>query len=336
LVPDGQVGCDDLVDPPFYCQCTHTSIVSEDRKEESIEDADDGGSIPGSFVRWQSTTDMSSLDEKRVHDPNFEPERAVVASETGVAFLSIAAGRVGSVSLAHREPAADVATNGDRIVVASEEAVLELDGEEVEELGYGPASAVSIDDRDRVLAACEDGLARHEDGEWRSLGSVGPDGSVGEIRAIEGDLLASITGVYRITNGELRYSGLEGTRDVTSVGTPRAATDTGLYALGNGWLEELDSEFTTVSADPETSSPGALGRAHAAGPGGFYEHVEGGWQRRALPIEEPVADVGYGETAYAVADDGTLLIEDDGKENERWRTHPLGLQGVRALAVASR
>ncbi|PSP72226.1 hypothetical protein BRC86_12820 [Halobacteriales archaeon QS_3_64_16] len=279
---------------------------------------------------------MSSLDEKRVHDPNTEPERAVVASDTGTALCSIAGGRLGSASLVHRAVAADAATDGERIVLASEEAVLELDGGVIEELGYGPASAVSIDDRGRVLAAGEGGLARLEDGEWHSIRPVGPNGPAGEIRAIEGDLLASTAGVYRITSGELRYSGLGAARDVTSVGTPRAATDTGLYALGNGWLEEHNGEFSMIGADPEPSSPGALGRAHAAGLGGLYEHVEAGWQRRAVPTEERVVDVAYGETTYAVTEDGTLLIADDGKGNERWRTHPLGLQGVRALAITPR
>ena len=278
---------------------------------------------------------MSSLDEKRVHDPDSESERVVVASETGAALLLIAGGRVGSVSLTHREPAADIATDGERIVLASEGAVLELGEENVEELGYDPASAVSIDDRGRVLAAGEDGLARQEDGEWRSLELVGSDGPAGEIQAIEDGLIASAAGVYRIADGGLRYSGLEAARDVTSVGTPRAATDGGLYALGNGWLEERNGEFAMVSADPEASSPGALGRAHAASTEGFYVHAEGDWQRRALPTEEQVVDVAYGETVYAVTDDGTLLIEDDRKTNA-WRTHPLGLRGVHALAIASR
>jgi hypothetical protein len=277
---------------------------------------------------------MSSLDEKRIYDPDSEPERAVVASGTGVAFLSIASGRVGSVSLAHREPAADVATSNDRVVVASEREVLELDEGEAETLGYGPASAVSIDDRGRVLAAGRRGLARWENGEWRSL-EVGSDGPAGESRAIEGDLIASAAGVYRIASGELRYSGLEAARDVTSVGTPRAATDAGLYALGNGWLKELDGEFATVSTDPGTSSPGALGRAHAASTEGLYAHAEGDWQRRALPTEEPVVDVAYGETVSAVTERGTLLIADDEAEGV-WRTHPLGLREVHALAITSR
>jgi hypothetical protein len=284
---------------------------------------------------------MSSIDEKRVHDPDSEPERAVVASETGVAVLSIAAGRVGSASLAHRALATDVATSGDRIVVASEGDVLELgerDGEaveKVEELGYGPASAVSIDDRGRVLAAGDGELARREDDEWHSIEFVESDGPAGEIRAIEGDLIASAAGIYRLADGRVRYSGLEGVRDVTSVGVPHAATEGGLYALGNGWREVLDGAFETVGADPETSRPGALGRAHAVSTEGSYAHTEDGWQRRALPTDEAVVDVAYGETVYAVTERGTLLIGDD-ETGETWRTHPLGLRDVKALAIAAR
>lgn len=270
---------------------------------------------------------MSSLDEKRVYDPDTDPETAIVASETGVASVSLAGGRVGSVSLRYRDPATDVATRGERVAVATGVGVFELAGENARDLGGPrPANAVAIDDQGRTLAGGEGALSRRVDGEWHRLGSVV------EIRAIDGDLVASSEGVFRIVGDELRYSGLNDVFDVASAGIPHAASSTGLYALANGWIGVLEGSVSVVAADPETANPGSPGRAHAVGTDHAYEHTEDGWQRRAFPTEEAVVDVAYGETAYAVTENGTFLVDD----GEDWRTHPLGLRGVRSLAIVSR
>lgn len=281
---------------------------------------------------------MSSIDEKRVYARNTDPETAIVASETGAANVSLAGGRVGRVSLRYRDAAADVAARDERALVATDAGVLDLAGEEPYTLGASngdgndtpsPASAVAIDDSGRALAASGEVVFRYEDGDgegtWRRLGAAG------EIRAIDGDLVASREGVFRIDEEGLRYSGLDDAFDVASAGTPHAATSEGLYALGNGWMAVLEGAFSTVTADPGTASTGTLGRAHAIGDIHVYEHVESDWQRRAIPIDERVVDVAYGEGTYAVTDDGTLLVDD----GEDWRTHPLGLRGVRAFAVVS-
>ncbi|PSQ20662.1 hypothetical protein BRD01_13940 [Halobacteriales archaeon QS_8_65_32] len=99
---------------------------------------------------------MISLDEKRVHGPDTDPETAIVASETGVGIVSLAGGRVGSVSLRYREPAHDVATEDGRIVVGTDEGVLELvvpadgndpDGRAIRELGGpAPTTALAVDE----------------------------------------------------------------------------------------------------------------------------------------------------------------------------------------------
>jgi hypothetical protein len=304
---------------------------------------------------------MISLDEKRVHGPDTDPETAIVASETGVGIVSLAGGRVGSVSLRYREPAHDVATEDGRIVVGTDEGVLELvvpadgndpDGRAIRELGGpAPTTALAVDEQGTVLAGGDGGLARRNGNrEWHSLGSVEPREPMGETRAIDGDFLASSEGVFRVAGDELRYSGLDDAADVSSVGIPHTATAEGLYALGNGWLAILEGGFSVVAADPETAGPGALGRAHAVSSedggadGGsddngssddgseVYEHVDGNWQRRALPTDDRVVDVAYGKRPYAVTEKGTFLVSD----GDEWRTHPLGLRGVRALAIAFR
>jgi hypothetical protein len=273
---------------------------------------------------------VSSIDEKRVHGPDSDPRTAYIASETGVATVALVGERVGGVSLVYREPARDVAACGDRVLVATAEDVVKVVGEEAEALGFGPARAVGVDAYRTTLAGGEEGLARYDAEEggtetWRSLGSVG------EVRAIDGDLVASSEGVYRVAGEGAQYSGLDDASDVTSAGMPHAATSSGLYALGNGWLEALTGAFTVVTSDPRTASPGVLGRAHAVSTNEFYEHTAEGWRVRALPGEGTVVDVAYGDGTYAVTDEGTLLTNVD----ENWREHPIGVRDVRAIDVVN-
>lgn len=273
---------------------------------------------------------MSSIDEKRVYDHTTDPETAYVASDTGVASISIVGEQVGEISLGYRDPARDVVTIGERIVVATPENVVALVDGEVTELGFGPATAVGVDPHGAILAGSEGTLARYEDGDaeaedgWRTIGSVG------EIRAIDGDLVASSEGVYRLVSDELRYSGLDDVADVSSAGTLRAATPGGLYTLGNGWLKTVDGAFSVVTGASRPTSTGTGERAHAVGTAGLYEYAAEGWQRCVLPVEERVVDVAYGTGVYAVTDEGTLLTD----AGEGWRGHPLGVRGVRAIDVA--
>ncbi|WP_435078492.1 HVO_0234 family beta-propeller protein [Halococcus sp. AFM35] len=254
---------------------------------------------------------MSSIDEKRVHGANTEPTALFVASDIGLTRVAVAGERVGEIELRDRRPARDCAFDK-KLAVATEEDVLV--GESLDESGFGPATAVGFDD-EPVATAPDGTVARRIDDDWHEVGTVET------VHAIDGDLLGTDGGVYRITDGGLQYTGLDAVRDVATTGVPRAATATGLYRLGNGWLDDLDGEFTMVSADAE--------RAHAATMDDFYAH-EGEWQ--PIEVRKSVAAVAYAEKVYAVTRDGTLLVETD----DGWRDHPLGVGEPHALVAADR
>jgi hypothetical protein len=254
---------------------------------------------------------MSSIDEKRVHGANTDPTALFVASDIGLTRVAVAGERVGEIELRDRRPARDLAFDGELAVATDEDILL---GETLEPTGFGPATAVGFDDG--LVAAAPDGtVARQTDDDWSECGAVEP------VRAIDGDLLGTEGGIYRLAEGDLTYVGLDGVRDVAAAGVPRAASATGLYRLANGWLDDLDGDFTMVSAD--------AGRAHATTPSEFYAH-DGEW--RPVVLEKSVAAVAYAERIYAVATDGTLLVE----TGEGWREHPLGVGEPRALVAADR
>jgi len=259
---------------------------------------------------------MSTIDEKRVYGDKTGTTELYVAAELGVAVVSISGEQVGEFALAHRCAATDVAAGGGRLAVATEEDVLLAAGDTFTGTAFGPAVAVGVDD-DQVVAAGPDGrVARHVDGEWVDLGSVA------DVRAIEGDLLAASDGVYRLGEG-LTHAGLSDVRDVAATGLPLAATGDGLYYLGNGWMDAHEGAFTVVASDGD--------RAHAATKGAFFEQREGGWTERTLPVAETVADVAYAGTTCVVTRVGTVLV--DGETG--WRTRSLGLRDVTRVAVAT-
>lgn len=254
---------------------------------------------------------MSSINEKRVHGANTEPTALFVASDIGLTRVAVAGERVGEIELRDRRPARDCAI-GRKLAVATDEDVLV--GGSLDESGFGPATAVGFDDE--LVAAAPDGtVARRIDDEWHDVGTAET------VHAIDGDLLGTDGGVYRLTNSGLQYVGLDAVRDVATEGIPRAATATGLYRLGNGWLDDLGGDFTMVSANTE--------RAHAATAEEFYAH-DGEW--RPVGMEKSVAAVAYAEKVYAVTRDGTLLVETD----DDWRDHPLGVGEPHALVAADR
>jgi hypothetical protein len=254
---------------------------------------------------------MSSIDEKRIHGANTEPTALFVATDIGLTRVVVAGERVGEIELRDRRPVHDLAFDG-ALAVATDEDVLV--GESLDESGFGPATAVGF--HDGLVAAAPDGtVARRIDDKWHEIGTVET------VRAIDGDLLGADGGVYRLTDGDLQYAGLDAVRDVATAGVPRAATATGLYRLGNGWLDDLDGEFTMVGADTE--------RAHAASMDGFYAH-DNGWE--SIEVERSVAAVAYAGRVYAVSTDGTLLVETD----DGWREHPLGVGEPHALVAADR
>lgn len=263
---------------------------------------------------------MSSIDEKRVYGPNTGATALFVASETGLARVTVVGERFGEIELVNRRAAHDLAVSDGRLAVATDEDVRVTTAGTLDSTGFGPASAVGFVD-ETLLAAGPDGrVARRADGDWHTLGTV--EG----VRAIDGDLLATAEGVYRLSGEELRYAGLEDVNDVAVDGTPHAASATGLYQLGNGWMETIDGEFAVVSIDPE--DPGTVTRAHAATTDTLYEYADGEWVV-VEGVGRAVADVAYAEGVHAVCTDGTLYSN----VGEGWRDHPLGLHGVRAVVA---
>ncbi|MFC6719741.1 hypothetical protein ACFQGT_12855 [Natrialbaceae archaeon GCM10025810] len=343
---------------------------------------------------------MLSIEEKRVYGEREGAIEVYVASSIGVVRVRVSGDAVGEFTLLERCDARDVAAVGDDVAAATDEDVLVLertpgadaeggDGDRAdaepafEATGFGSAVAVGYYEADLVAAGEGGRVARRVDGTWETLEEALP----AEVRAINGDLLATDGGVYRIHRGELDHAGLSDVRDVSVAGIPLAATGDGLYKLGNGWMKSLEGAFTAVAADPRTEA-GRLARAHAigrppAGDGGpptddeaedavdsggakgddldgevLYAYVDGSggvggadgsddWvasPRSSDAAGGRIVDVGYGETAYAVTEDGTFLTERDAGRSEdddvadpdanRWRPHTLGVRGVSGLAVS--
>ncbi|WP_455565425.1 HVO_0234 family beta-propeller protein, partial [Natronobacterium gregoryi] len=174
------------------------------------------------------------------------------------------------------------------------------------------------------------------DRNWTVLESKGKDedrtGTIEEVRAIDGDFVGTDDGVYRVHgDDDLEHAGLSDVRDVAAVGVPLAATDDGLYKLGNGWMELSEGRFDVVAADPR-SNPGSLSRAHAvSSDGSVYEYADGEWhedETRSAGADRIVA-VGYGEQVYAVTETGTVEVAGDGE----WRGRSIGVRNVTGLAV---
>lgn len=256
-----------------------------------------------------------TIDEKRVYADRTGAETVLIASDRGVVVASLSTDRIGEFRLDHRGVARDVAAVGDRRAVATDEDVL---AGGYEPTGFGPAVAVGFDG-DHLLAAGPDGrVARLDDG-WTTLGRVETP------RAVHGGMVAAADGVWMVDGDDLRNVGLDAVRDVHGRGMPLAATDDGLYRLGNGWMDELAGAFGVVSADA------ADDRAHAVGADGtFTREGVGEW----TPVDTPgdPVDVGYTEAAtVAVTEAGTLLA--DAGTGDGWRRRELGVDGVAALAV---
>lgn len=282
-----------------------------------------------------------SIDEKRVYADRTGKVRVFVATGMGVATVDVSDDLVGGFSLVERCDARDVTPVGSEVAVATAEDVL-LGGGEDEFAGtnFGPAVAVggasAFETADAsLLAAGPSGeIARREDGEWIEVDRVSTT-----IHAISGDLVATDTGVYQVGETGLRSVGLSEVRDVAAAGVPHAATASGLYKLGNGWMDVLEGDFRTVAIDPRTTDAGTgagadavgIGRAHAATADALYEHdpARGVWEARDLPVEESVVDVTYGPATYAITDAGTLLVD----AGDGWRHQPVGLRDPHALAV---
>ncbi|MFC6941273.1 hypothetical protein ACFQE8_15090 [Salinirubellus sp. GCM10025818] len=267
-----------------------------------------------------------TLEEKRVYAATAGRTEAFVACGVGLARVAVSDALVGEFGLVRRGDARDVAAGAGSLVLAADGDVHVAAGAEDEEpsfeaTGFGPATAVEVDSEGDqqgagIVAAGGGRVARLDGGEWTTLCEL--DG----VRAIDGDLIAAESGVHRLDG---THVGLGSARDVASSGLPFAATDDGLYYLGNGWMDAHEGDFRVVASDGE--------RAHAATDGALYERVGAPdeWAAVDLPAGDRVVDVAHAETTYAVTDDGTFLAHDTAEEV--WRDRTLGLADARSVAV---
>jgi len=278
-----------------------------------------------------------TIDEKRVYADRTGADEVLIAAEQGAVVASLSDDRVGEFGLDYRAAVRDVAAEGNRRAVATDEDVLVGDYDPTD---FGPAVAVGFHDGALLAAGPGGQVARLDDG-WTTLGSVKTP------RAIDGGMVAAESGVHQVVDDGLRNVGLGGVHDVVGRGLPLAATDRGLYRLGNGWMDELDGAFRVVASEEPRSSggreadgseasetPRATGeagdRTHAVGEAGvFAREAVDDWRAVDVPTDAPV-DVGYTEAAtVAVTETGTLLAD----AGDGWRTRELGVTGVRRLAV---
>lgn len=255
-----------------------------------------------------------TIDEKRVYADRTGADEVLVAAEQGLVAASLSDDRVGEFGIDHREAVRDVAVATDRRAVATESDVLVGDYDPTD---FGPTVAVGFHG-DTLLAAGPDGRVARLDDSWTTLGEVDTP------RAIDGGMIAAESGVHQVVDDALRSVGLGSVHDVHGRGTPLAATDDGLYRLGNGWMDDASGAFLVVSADSDDD------RAHAVGEAGlFAREAIGDW----VPVETPeddVVDVAYTDRAtVAVTATGTVLAD----AGDGWRRHELGVSGVTALAV---
>jgi len=256
-----------------------------------------------------------TIDEKRVYADRTGADEVLVAAEQGVVVASLSADRVGEFGLDYRAAVRDVATAGDRRAVATDSDVLVGDYDPTD---FGPAVAVGFHG-ETLLAASSDGRVARLDDEWTTLGEVDTP------RAIDGGMIAAESGVHQVVDGNLRSVGLGGVHDVSGRGMPLAATDDGLYRLGNGWMNDVDGAFGVVSADANDD------RAHAVGDTGLFARVDvDDWTPVETPTDEPIVGVAYTDAATVVVTETGALLADAG---DGWRRRELGVTGVAAVAV---
>lgn len=252
----------------------------------------------------------SSLTEKRVYGGGDGATVAYAASSVGLVRVSVSGDIVGEFALDRRGETTDVAAADGRLAVATPEEVLVGTAEGFERTGFGPASAVAY--HDGLLAGDDDRIARYDAG-WKTVSTPGG------VRAIDGGMAAAESGIYTV---EGTHVGLDDARDVSTTGTPLAATDDGLYYLANGWMRAIEGAFRCVASDGD--------RAHAATGGALYERsAPGEWTPVDLPTGGPIVDVAYGDGVYAITEGGVVLAN----AGDGWRHRSIGVAGVAALTV---
>jgi hypothetical protein len=274
------------------------------------------------------TDDDLSIEEKRVFSSKAGKTEVFVAADVGVVVVDVSADHVGGFGIDHRCTARGVAGRDGRIAVATDEDVLLAPGYEA--TGFGAAVGVGLTD-DHLVAVADDGrvatlafdtVLDADRTQWRTVGHVA------EPRGVDGRLVASGDGVFRIVGDDLRPAGLTDVHDVAS-GGPFAATEAGLFYLGNGWMEVEGGSWTVVDAAVPTT--GAERRAHAVGEAGVRRlGSDGDWQPADLPLDGAPVGFAYGDDVVCtVTDEGTFLVD----AGDGARTQALGLGVVEGVAI---
>ncbi|TQQ80449.1 HVO_0234 family beta-propeller protein [Halonotius roseus] len=283
---------------------------------------------------------MQTLTEKRVFGAKTGVTDVFVATDAGLAAVTVSADQIGAFGLASREPATAVAATADRLVVGTDDGLLAADIDAGSRAGdvadpafesiggdaIGSVAAVDLTPEEIVVAdsngvvySSEHAGAVAEPPAWEQRGTT--DG----VRAIDAGLLAATDGVYRIDDDGVTNTGLTDVRAVTGVGQPLAATADGLFRLGNGWQSVADGAFRAVAADGH-------GHAHAVGEAGLLVRAaeDGAWTTTTPPVEAPVVDLAADRgIVVGVTDDGTLCVT----AGDGWRHQRLGLPGARGVAI---
>ncbi|WP_123624484.1 hypothetical protein [Halorubrum sp. CSM-61] len=287
--------------------------------------------------------DDISIEEKRVYAGTAGRTDAYVPTESGVVRVALSADKIGAFDMVARDPARDAAVlprddGPDLLGIAT------ADGLRVASVGDDPAFEPATTDP-AVAVGVHDGafLVAREDGEIDRIevgdGRSDPVGTVSEPRAVDGPLVAAADGVHRVTGGDgagddltLTSVGLDDARDVAGSGMPLAATGSGVYWLGNGWMTALSGDATAVAADGD-------GHATAVVDGGLFVHGSDGdgwdtetWRVSELPVDEEPVALGYGPgVSVAVTDAGTLCVD----AGDGWRHQVVGVRGVAGVALAA-
>jgi hypothetical protein len=297
--------------------------------------------------------DDISIEEKRVFAGTAGRTDAYVATGSGVVRVALSADKVGAFDMVAREPARDVA------VLPRDDApdlvgVATADGLRVAPVGDDPEfDPIATDAEPAVAVGIHDGafLVAGEDGGIDRVEVDGADsdptatsiGTVSDPRAIDGPLVAAGEGVHRVTGGDgadasraLTAVGLDDARDVAGVGMPLAATESGLYWLGNGWMTAFEGAAEAVAADGDGHAMAVVDgelRVHAGDAAGteVAEWDAETWRVADLPVDEAAVALGYGPgISVAVTAVGTLCVD----AGDGWRHQVVGVRDVAGVALA--
>ena len=297
--------------------------------------------------------DDISIEEKRVYAGTAGRTDAYVATGNGVVRVALSADKVGAFDMVARESASDVAVlprDGDPDLVG----IATADGLRVASVGDDPEfDPIATDAEPAVAVGAHDGAFLVASGEG-GIDRVEVDGSVADPvatsigtvsnpRAVDGALIAAGDGVYRAAGGDgadasrgLTAVGLDDARDVAGAGMPLAATGSGLYWLGNGWMTALEGAAEAVAADGDGHAMAVVDgelRVHAGedDESGTEAWEEETWRIADLPVDEAAAALGYGPgLSVVVTTAGTLCVD----AGDGWRHQVVGVRDVEGTALA--